>query len=253
MNLIKSQISFDLPRSAIAIHLAVAGLAAVGMLTLIPPSGGGQQALIAAPVLTVLLAGVLVLRMRETVDQARKEAGSSTATDPLTGVATAAAGEQVLRMEFAAAERDRERVLTIVLIRVEQLDRYRAEHGQVVTDKLLKETGSVLNQHRRSMHLAARSAREPGTFLSILSGVDRDGATIYATRVRRDLLRLQSAPRPVGISVGIATYDMSMRSARDLVRKAAFALKKGAAAGGKVVVVGQVEDQAAASIGWPPE
>lgn len=253
MNSIKSQISFDLPRSAIATHLAVAGLAAVGMLTLVPPSGGVQQALIAAPVLTVLLASVLVLRTRETVDQARREAGSTTANDPLTGVTTAAVGEQVLRMEFAAAERDRSRMLTIVLIRIEQLDRYRTEHGEVLRDRLLKETGSILNQHRRSMHLAARSAREPGTFLSVLSGVDRDGATVYATRVRRDLLRLQTVPRPAGVSVGIATYDMSMRSARDLMRKAAFALKKGAAAGGKVVVVGESEDQAAASIGWPPE
>lgn len=233
-----SLFSSDLPRSAVAMHLIVAGLAAVGMLSIVPPSGGRGQAVVVVPILTVLLAVVLVLRTRETVNQARAEAESATTTDPVTGVANAGTGEEVLRMEFAAAQRDQGRPLTIVLIRIEELARYRSTHGDVVTSRLLREAGLVLGQHRRGMHMTARSAKEPGTFVSILSGVDREGATIYATRVRRDLMRIRGLPRPVGISVGIAAHDMTMASARDLVRKAAFALKKGAAAGGKVVVVG---------------
>lgn len=231
------QIDLDMPRGTLIAQVAVAGLAAVGMISLVPPSGGRDQAMIVVPILTVLLAVVMVLRTRETVDKAREEAGRATATDPLTGVATAAAGEQVLGMEFSAAQRERGRLLAVVLIRLEALSRYRTEHGQVVADKLLREAGRTLSQHRRGMHLAAHYSGDPGTFVSILSGVDRNGAAVYATRVRRDLLRLPGLPRPLGISVGIAAYGMSMKSPGQLLRQAEFALKKGAAAGGKVVVV----------------
>lgn len=232
-----NQINLDMPRGTIAAQVVVAALAAVGMISLVPPAGGREQAMIVVPILTALLAVALVLRTRASIRRARKEAGSATATDPLTGVATVATGEQVLDMEFSAAQRERGRPLSVVLIRLEQLSEYRTKHGQVVTDKLLREAGRILDSHRRGMHLTARYAGDPGTFLSVLSGVERDGAAVYATRVRRDLLRIQGVPRPVGISVGIAAYDMSMKSAQQLLRRAAFALKKGAAAGGKVVVV----------------
>lgn len=231
-----SQINLELPRDTILVQVAVAGLAAVGMTTLVPASGGREQAMLVVPILAVLLAIVLVLRTRQTVDQAREEAGYAASTDPLTGIATSTSGQQTLEMEFAAAQRGRP--LTVVLIRVEQLGRYRAEHGAAVADQLMRDAGRVLNRHRRGMHLAARHAGDPATFLSILSGSDRRGATVYATRVRRELLRLSGLPRPVAVSVGIASFDMSMTSPRDLVRQAAFALKKGAAAGGRVVVVG---------------
>lgn len=232
-----NQINLDMPRGTIVAQVVVAALAAVGLISLVPPAGGREQAMIVVPILTALLAVALVLRTRASIRRARKEAGSATATDPLTGVATVATGEQVLDMEFSAAQRERGRPLSVVLIRLEQLSEYRARHGQVVTDKLLREAGRILDSHRRGMHLTARYAGDPGTFLSVLSGVERDGAAVYATRVRRDLLRIQGVPRPVGISVGIAAYDMSMKSPQQLLRRAAFALKKGTAAGGKVVVV----------------
>jgi GGDEF domain-containing protein len=91
------------------------------------------------------------------------------------------------------------------------------------------------------MHVAARHGGREGTFLSILSDSGSEGATIYAARLRRDLLRLQGMPEPEGVSVGIASFDMSMGSPGELVRKAAFALEKGAAAGGKVMVMGSGE------------
>ncbi len=230
--------SLDLPRSAIATYLIVALLAAIGMLSLVPPSGGWQQGLMIAPVLTALVAVMLVLGIRESVARARAEAGNANTTDSTTGVATAQAGETVLRMEFAKMQREREGSLTVVLVRIEELGRYRARHGDALADRLLRESGLILAKHRRGMHMTARSAKEPSTFISILSGVDRHGATVYAKRLRRELLQIRGLPRPVGVSVGIAAYDVSMASPKDLVRKAAFALKRGAAAGGKVVVVG---------------
>lgn len=231
-----SQINLDLPRDTIVAQVAIAGLAAVGLTSLIPPSGGRAQATLVVPLLAALLAVVLVLRTRETVVRAREEAGSAATMDPLTGVATARAGEATLGREFAAAQRGR--TLTVVLIRVEGLSRYRSEHGGAVADRLLREVGLTLARHQRGMHLTARHAGQPGTFVSILSGTERKGAAVYATRVRRELLQLRGLPRLPGVSVGIAAFDMSMKSPRSLIRQAEFALKKGAAQGGKVVVVG---------------
>lgn len=230
-----SQLIHELPRDTIVLYVGMAGLAAVGLTSLLPPSGGRDQLMIVVPVLTALLALALLVRTRDTVDRARDEIGSVTGADPATGVGTIAAGEHTLQREFAAAQRGR--TLTVALIRVDGLSRYRAEHGEAVADQLLRIAGRVLNLHCRGMHLTAHH-REPGTFLSILSGVDRKGAGVYATRVRRDLLAISGLPRPAGVTVGVATYDFSMASPDDLVRRAQFALRKGSAAGGKVIVVG---------------
>lgn len=217
-------------------NVGVAALAAVGLTSLVPASGGRAQAMLVLPVLTLLLAMALLGRTRNTLRRVRQEAASGATTDPHTGAATASVGERVLALEFAAAQRGRP--LTIVLTRIERLSRYRAEHGASAADQLLRHAGRTLQRHRRGMHLAARYEGDEAMFLSILSGSDRDGAAVYATRVRREMLRHPGLPEPAGVSVGIASFDMSMASAGELVRQAAFALDKAAAAGGKVVVVG---------------
>lgn len=228
--------NFGLPRSALAMNVGVAALAAVGLTALVPASGGNGQAMLVIPFLTLLLAAALLTRTRDTIQRVRQEAGSGATVDPDTGAATATLGEQVLALEFAAAQRGRP--LTIVLTRIERLSRYRAEHGGAVADQLLRHAGRTLQRHRREMHLAARHDGDEAMFLSILSGSDRDGATVYATRVRREMLRHPGLPEPAGVSVGIASFDLSMKSPAELLRQAEFALEKGAAAGGKVVVVG---------------
>ena len=145
-------------------------------------------------------------------------------------------GKQALKREFAAAQRGR--VLTVVLIRIEGLTAYRRQHGKVVTAQLVRRIGRVLSRNRRGMHVVAEHT-EPGTFISILSGIDRRGAAIYATRMRRGLLQLKGLPSPSGIGVGVAEFDMSMESPDDIVRRAAIGLRRGATTGGRVVVVGE--------------
>lgn len=228
--------NFGLPRSALAMNVGVAALAAVGLTALVPASGGSGQAMLVIPILTLLLAVVLVTRTRDTIQRVRQEAGSGATIDPDTGAATATLGERVLDLEFAAAQRGRP--LTIALTRIEGLSRYRAEHGGAVADQLLRHAGRTLERHRRGMHLASRHDGDEAMFLSILSGSEREGAAIYAARVRREMLRHPGLPDPAGISVGIASFDLSMRSPAELLRQAEFALDKAAAAGGKVVVVG---------------
>lgn len=237
-------VNLDFPHRVVASQAAVAALSAIGLATLLEPAGGRDQTVLVATLITALLVVAFVIRRRDDVAVAGPAQSGSSTIDPLTGVATAGAGDQVLGLEFAAAQRGRP--LTVVLLRIEQLPRYRTRHGRVVANQLLRVTGRVLRRHRRGMHLVARRAGEDGVFLCILSESGLEGATVFATRVRRELLRPPGLPAHAGISVGIASFDMSMRSPQDLLRQASIALGRAAASGGKVAVMGSGGDAARA-------
>ena len=215
-----SLINFDLPRYALIINVAIAGLAAVGAALL---SGG--EVLLAVPALTVVF--TLVLLARAGSDGAGE--GGAALTVPLTGLATEEVAQETLSREFAAALRGRP--LSVVLIRLEGLPKHRARHGKAATDELMRAVGRTLSRHRREMNLTAHYGGRDGTFLSILSGTDQEGARVYAARVRRDLLRLKGVPASGGVGTGIGSFDSDMETAQELVRKAAFALKQASPGG----------------------
>jgi diguanylate cyclase (GGDEF)-like protein len=227
-----------LPITLLAGHTAVALLAALGLLTLVPPSLSDSLSWVAVPALTALVAGSLIFASRQVVLRARKAAVKEATTDPLTGLATPTAGERLLALEFAAAQRGRS--LAIVLLRIEDFPRYASRHGDVVAGQLLRLAGRTMRRHQRRMHLTAHHGQQDGTFLSILSGMDLDGACVYGKRIRHALMTLPGLPTIPPISMGIVAFDMSMTSPGALVEQAERALERGAEAGGKVVVVGQV-------------
>jgi GGDEF domain-containing protein len=228
-----NRIDLDLPRPRLVLNVCVAALAAVGLSLL---SGAAQgQAVVGVPVLTALLTFALLARPAKAAPE-RWEDDEPITTDPTTGLTTEEIAREALRREFAAAQRGRP--LTVALVRLEGLARYRAQHGGPVADQLVRVAGRTLVRHRRGMHVAAARGPE-GTFLSILSGSDLQGAGVYAARLRADLMQPRSLPPIEGVSIGIAAFDVSMESPGDLVRRAAYALEKGAEAGGKVMVVGQ--------------
>ena len=155
---------------------------------------------------------------------------------PRPDLTTEEVAREALVREFAAAQRGRP--LTVALVRLEGLPRYRAQHGGPVADQLVRVAARTLVRHRRGMHIAAAHARE-GMFLAVLSGSDLQGAGVYAARLRADLMQPKALPPFDGVSIGIAAFDVSMESPGDLIRRAMYALEKGAEAGGKVMVVGQ--------------
>jgi PleD family two-component response regulator len=80
--------------------------------------------------------------------------------------------------------------------------------------------------------------RADGAFMPILADVPLEGACTFATRVRREYAGLLRASEPRSFSAGVASYDVSMRSASDLIDRAARALARAQSEGGKVVMVG---------------
>lgn len=221
----------SLPRHVLLVNVSIAGLAGVGFTFLTSGPWLG------IPLLTGIFTAALVLAPRIQVAGAERTADIIALRDPDTGLATEEIARETLRREFAAAQRGR--ALTLVLLRVEGLTSYGARHGKAVADQLLKVTGRTMSGHLRGMHVASRHSHHPGTFLSILSGSDAEGASVYAARLRRDLVNLKGLPVPQGVSIGIASFDLSMESPQELVKRVTYALEKGTAAGGKVVVMGQ--------------
>lgn len=224
-------INLGLPRHVLIVNVSIAALASVGFTFL---TGGPW---VGIPILLGLFTAALVLVPRIRVAGADAPADVIAMRDPNTGLATEGIARETLTREFAAAQRGRP--LTLVLLRVEGLTSYGARHGKAVAEQLLRVTGRTMSSHLRGMHVASRHSHRPGTFLSILSGSDAEGASVYAARLRRDLMTLKGLPVPEGVSIGIASYDLSMKSPQELVKKVTYALEKGAAAGGKVVVMGQ--------------
>jgi diguanylate cyclase (GGDEF)-like protein len=234
-----NRIDADMPIGMVLSNAAVAALAAVGVMTILPLPGASGFLALGIGVLTVVLASVLVISGRRMVEQARRDALTHATTDPDTGLATAFAAEQTLAMEFAAAQRGRP--LAIVLTRIDRFPRYAVTHGRPVANRLLRLAGRTLGKHRRGMHLTAHHGREEGMYLSILSGMDLDGACVYARKVRRELMSLKGLPEMPKVSVGIVAYDMSMNSPRDLIEQAERALVKATDNGSKILVVGHLQ------------
>ncbi len=226
----------DLPLPHVLGVTALAVLAAVGTMFILPvPVTRGVSA-VALPGLTVLFVVGLYFTGQRVVEQARDDALRDAATDPETGLSTWAFAEKALALEFAAAQRGRP--LTLVMLQIVDLPEYTAEHGRALTEQLLRKAGRTLRRHRRRMHTTA--IQEAGTFVSILSGMQPEGAAVYAQRMRRELMAMQGVPAPTGVAAGIAGFDLSMGSAKELIGQARRGVAKGAEAGGKVVVVGQL-------------
>ncbi len=223
----------------LASYTAVAALAAVGMVSMLPLPADSGLPTVGVAILTPLVAAGLVLVGHRAITEARDAALRNTATNSETGLATPFAAERMLATEFAAAQRGRP--LTVVLIRIEQYPLYAAKHGRAVGKQLQRLAGRSLAKSRRGMHLTAHHGRDGVTFLSILSSMDVAGASIYAKRVRRDLMGLTGVPRPQGVSIGIVPYDVSMRKPEQLIKQAERAVRKGTEAGGRIVVVGEAQ------------
>lgn len=228
-----------LPLELVAANTAVAGLAAFGLLFMAPIPVNREISAVLVPVLAVLLAITLVKGGERFIERVRDDAYLNATSDPDTGLTTLAAARDILALEFAAAQRGRP--LTVVLFRIEDLAGYGARHGRAVGEQLLRSAGRLIQKRRRRMHVSAHY-RIDGTYLTILSGSHPKGASVYARRLRKDLLRMPGVPAPSAVSAAVVPFDLSMRTPGDLLSQTERALRTAGHAGGKVVVVGQQKE-----------
>ena len=136
-------------------------------------------------------------------------------TDPLTELPNRRHMEMILEKEFAAAERGRS--LAVVLFDLDDFKRYNDTAGHQAGDAVLRRFGRVMAGETRAMNLAARYGGDE--FICILSDTDLEGGAIHAGRVMR-AVRTDELLRGIGVSAGIASYEVGMRGPEDLIRRA---------------------------------
>ena len=168
------------------------------------------------PVATLTTATVLLYMLHASA-QAGHIAGIAAAeTDSATKLPSSTVARHLLRREFAAAERGRK--LSIVLFSFDNLPRMMAIKP-LEADRVLLGVGAILKRRTRGMNLSAR-LDDGHTFISVLGGVDEEGAEKFVSKVTKDLVTLKAAGQPVLLRAGVASYDPEMHTVDDLVAKA---------------------------------
>lgn len=134
--------------------------------------------------------------------------------DPATRLVTRGVADQILAMEFAAAERGRP--FTIVLFSIDNFRKMAALQGGEAGPRMLLGSGAILRRRTRGMNISARFD-DAGAFISILGGVEAEGAHIFARRVRKDFGTMRIAGQPVSVSATVCEYRAGMHSIDELL------------------------------------
>ncbi|HDS1735589.1 MULTISPECIES: GGDEF domain-containing protein [Pseudomonas] len=160
----------------------------------------------------VLCIGILWLTLllgRELRRRHDAEQGLATlaATDSLTGLANRRRLDQVLRQEWARAQRNR-RPLAVLMVDVDYFKAFNQRHGHAGGDHALREVAKTIERCiRRPSDLAARYGGEE--FQVVLPETELPGALMLAERIRADVAALApfgADTQPVTVSIGIGLY-----------------------------------------------
>lgn len=144
------------------------------------------------------------LRRRQSAEQDLAELA---ATDSLTGLANRRQLDQVLRREWARAQRNH-RPLAVLMVDVDHFKAFNERHGHQGGDEALRKVADAIARSiRRPADLAARYGGEE--FLVVLPETERQGAQVLAERIRRSVEALPmyaEDTQPVTVSIGIGCY-----------------------------------------------
>jgi diguanylate cyclase (GGDEF)-like protein len=126
-------------------------------------------------------------------------------TDALTGLANRRTMHEALEREIARAGRQAE-PLSAIMGDVDHFKSINDQYGHAAGDKVLATTAALFAAQSRPYDVAARYGGEE--FVLLLPKTFTDGALIVAERIRNAIAEMNFAecPRPVTISLGVATW-----------------------------------------------
>lgn len=156
------------------------------------------------------------------------------AQDKLTGLATDATFRAALWRELRRARRY-DQHLSVILFDLDDFAAANAQFGDLVGDRLLRESAILLSNKIRDIDIAARLGEDELALL--LPETDRSGALLVAERFRAELeryfARRESGGRPVKLTAsgGAACFPEDARTPDTLLQCAAQALYQAKAAG----------------------
>ncbi len=171
-----------------------------------------RTAIVVSVATGVLCIGILWLTLllgRELRRRHDAEQGLATlaATDSLTGLANRRRLDQVLRQEWARAQRNR-KPLAVLMVDVDHFKAFNQRHGHAGGDHVLREVATTLELCiRRPADLAARYGGEE--FQVVLPETELAGARLLAERIRASVEAMPpfgDDERSVTVSVGIGLH-----------------------------------------------
>lgn len=121
-----------------------------------------------------------------------------TGSDPVTGVANRRGLKDALRREVARAAREGS-PLSLVLLRVDDLDRLAMADGDEAAEQVLRAAAEAWAFQLRASDVVARV--DATTFAAVLPGAGHEDATELAERLRIVM------PPDASASAGVATFD----------------------------------------------
>jgi diguanylate cyclase (GGDEF)-like protein len=123
-------------------------------------------------------------------------------TDPLTGLPNYRRLLEVLAVEIAKADRDRQH-LAVVFFDMDGLKDINDEHGHLVGSRAVSRFAETLRSACRTTDTAARYGGDE--FVAVLSDTDYEGAKLVVTRITERLTSDPDHPA-LSVSAGIAVY-----------------------------------------------
>jgi GGDEF domain-containing protein len=219
----------------VAAFAIIGGLAALGLASFLPWDLPAYPLVAGAGGLGITMAIGMTMSMNRLLRRAERTAATHATVHPVTGLGTKYVAEMMLAVAFGAAQRGS--TLTVVLLRYDDFPRYAARAGRPAAEHVLRNAGRVLLRHTRTMHTSAHHRDEAATWVAILTGINVEGACVFAKRVRRDLMNVPAAEVPP-VSAAVVGFDLSMASPAELLERAERVLEKGTGAGGRIIAVG---------------
>jgi len=148
-------------------------------------------------------------------------------TDSLTQVANRHTFENTLSIELQRAARGG-RSVTLVMIDIDHFKELNDQFGHQAGDQVLRVTAATLRKHCRPFDTLARYGGEE--FAVLLPECDAEHALESAERFRMAVKQMPG-PKPVTVSVGVATFPTHSTDAESLIRRADTALYESKGAG----------------------
>lgn len=154
--------------------------------------------------------------------------------DPLTGLGNRRVLEFVLDRHVAGAARGIH--ASIVTFDLDDFKGYNDAHGHAAGDEALVLFARILAEESRASDLPVRSGGEE--FVVVLAGTNAKGAAVYAERVRRRIMELEtSTGEQLTVSAGIAAARSDQSDSAELLSAADEALYDAKRRGRNQVVV----------------